>query len=393
MKQVPLPKHNTLQSILSAAAVSSWEALTQVGMGVLVLDINTQCLYWNSVLEKLTGISAAEAMTTDGYELLACFTSHVPEIAPEVLFGKNTVFPDIQKTDVRNTLHWLSANLSPLRNETGDVTGLLCLVSDVTEKKQKETGTTGLNADQAQIFQHLKDFYDNTPVGYHCLDREGYFQEINETELTWLGYTREEVIGIMHIDDILAPSFKGHYENNIPNIIRDKGARGIVLQLQRKNGTAFFVELNSTIRLDENGSLMSTRACLSDITEKKKAEEDLHSKEELFRKLIESSSDIILILDKDLKVEYASPSVERILGYKPVELIGKVPLEHIHADDKESAINALENARNKPGEVYSAKYRHQHRNGSWKHMEASGSALLTNETQEPLFIINVRDIS
>jgi PAS domain S-box-containing protein len=393
VKQVPLHKQNSPQPLHNLSDVSPWQALAHAGLGILVLDLNAQCIYWSLVLEKLTGISASEAMASSANELLACFSAELSDISPLALFGEITTFPDIQKADVFKTQHWLSASLSPLRDETGSINGLLCLVSDVTKRKENELASAQLMPLQMQEFEYQKDFYDNAPIGFHCLDPNGFFLEINETELNWLGYTREEMIGKMQIDNILAPTYKGHYKNNLPHIIRNKGAKDVVLELQRKNGTTFFVQLNSSIRSDENGNLLSTRASLSDITDKKKAEEDLRSKEELFRNLIESSSDIILILNSDLLIEYASPSLERVLGYKPDQILGVSGLEHLHPSDTAEVMTALESARNKPGEVYSAKYRHQHRDGSWKHMEASGTVLVTGIARQPLFIINVRDIS
>lgn len=49
----------------------------------------------------------------------------------------------------------------------------------------------------------IQDLYDNAPCGYHSLDPDGTFVRINNTELNWVGYTREEVVGRMKFSDIL----------------------------------------------------------------------------------------------------------------------------------------------------------------------------------------------
>jgi len=62
---------------------------------------------------------------------------------------------------------------------------------------------------------------------------------------------------------------------------------------------------------------------INNITERKKMEEALRNSEKRFRALIESSSDIIQVVDLNGILRYVSPSVQRILGYRPEELVGK----------------------------------------------------------------------
>ena len=69
------------------------------------------------------------------------------------------------------------------------------------------TGNKALQKLNQELMQHaamVQDLYNNAPCGYHSLDPEGTFVQINDTELTWLGYTREEVVGRMKFSDILA---------------------------------------------------------------------------------------------------------------------------------------------------------------------------------------------
>ncbi|HXC03871.1 MAG TPA: PAS domain-containing sensor histidine kinase [Bacteroidia bacterium] len=125
----------------------------------------------------------------------------------------------------------------------------------------------------------------------------------------------------------------------------------------------------------------------------KYSEDQVGSREELFRNLIESSSDIITLLNGDLYVSYSSPSVERILGYEPEELNNRPIYEIIHPDDLPAVVLTLSNAASTLGEVYSEKYRSRHKDGTWRYMEATGKALLSKETKGLVYIINSRDIS
>ena len=109
-----------------------------------------------------------------------------------------------------------------------------------------------------------------------------------------------------------------------------------------------------------------------DITERRRAEDALQRSEQHFRALIENASDIITVLDGDGTIRYESPSLERVLGYKPEELIGKNVLELVHPDDVPGVIDTFAQPVQgqvvfEPGEV-----RFRHKDGSYRFLAATG---------------------
>jgi PAS domain S-box-containing protein len=70
-----------------------------------------------------------------------------------------------------------------------------------------------------------------------------------------------------------------------------------------------------------------------DVSERKEAERALQEREERFRRLIENSSDQVMIVDTAGAVTYVGPSVERMLGYTPDEFLGIRPIDIVHPDD------------------------------------------------------------
>ncbi|MGH7249732.1 MAG: PAS domain S-box protein [Minisyncoccia bacterium] len=61
-----------------------------------------------------------------------------------------------------------------------------------------------LQAEQlTRVNAEISDLYENAPCGYHSLDKQGVFLKINRTELEWLGYSRDELIGLMPISKLL----------------------------------------------------------------------------------------------------------------------------------------------------------------------------------------------
>ena len=77
---------------------------------------------------------------------------------------------------------------------------------EIDERRQTEEAL-------ARLVDPVEDLYNNAPCGYHSLDPEGTFVQINDTELAWLGYARKEVLGRMKFSDIVtADSLKVHQQ-------------------------------------------------------------------------------------------------------------------------------------------------------------------------------------
>jgi PAS domain S-box-containing protein len=74
-----------------------------------------------------------------------------------------------------------------------------------------------------------------------------------------------------------------------------------------------------------------------DISEQTRIEEELAQKERYFRALFDNSFDVTFTRDAEGRITYISPSVQRVLGYTPDELIGKVAIDAlVHPDDAET---------------------------------------------------------
>lgn len=153
------------------------------------------------------------------------------------------------------------------------------------EKLRRELGErTRVEQALQQHADDLDDLYNNAPCGYHSLDQDGRFVQVNDTELSWLGYSREEMLGGMTFGDLLTAegleTFRTKY-----SLFRERGwARDIEFDLVRRDGSLMPVVLNATAQRDAAGNFVKSRTTLFDITERKRTEE-LGQSRELLRQL------------------------------------------------------------------------------------------------------------
>jgi len=128
------------------------------------------------------------------------------------------------------------------------------------------------------------------------------------------------------------------------------------------------------------------------LTERKRAEEVSRQREKYFRLLIENSTDNIAVLSEDGSTLYDSPSIERLTGYKPEEMVGRNNFGLIHADDIERVMDAFKEGLQRDEIGPPVEYRHRHKDGSWRVLESVGKRFL-DESGQVLAIINTRDIT
>jgi PAS domain S-box-containing protein len=112
----------------------------------------------------------------------------------------------------------------------------------------------------------------------------------------------------------------------------------------------------------------------------------------LFQLISENAADMIAVVDTDGQRLYNSPSYQRILGYSPEELAATPATHQIHPDDRARVLEAAEKAR-LTGTGERLEYRIRHRDGSWRVLESTASAIRgPNGESEGLVVVN-RDIT
>jgi PAS domain S-box-containing protein len=118
----------------------------------------------------------------------------------------------------------------------------------------------------------------------------------------------------------------------------------------------------------------------------------LQKSEARFRALIENSIDVTAILDADMRVQYVSPSVTRILGYSADELTGAASLDFVHPDDGSVLSQLFARELDEPGLLQTDQFRARHKDGTWRVMDAVGLNLLEDPAVLGM-VVTARDVT
>jgi PAS domain S-box-containing protein len=122
----------------------------------------------------------------------------------------------------------------------------------------------------------------------------------------------------------------------------------------------------------------------------REAYDKLQKSESFFKEITDNASDVIFITDRNGDTKYCSRSVERFLGYKPEELIGRSAFTLIHPDDLERAFNDYSEALLSKDKAIPNAFRVLHKDGSERYFEGLGENLLDNPLVSG-FVMNVYD--
>jgi diguanylate cyclase (GGDEF)-like protein/PAS domain S-box-containing protein len=190
----------------------------------------------------------------------------------------------------------------------------LAITRDISERKQ-------IQDDLARHASEIRDLYDNAPCGYHSIDRDGVFTRVNQTELNWLGYSREELIGKKNVKGLLTPKSQKTFEATYPTFLAGHNIDDMEMEFVRKDGTVFPVLLSASAILDEHGQFIASRTTLFNMTERAEAEKRLR----LAATVFEHTNDAIIVTDAEGTIVAVNTAFTRITGYTPDEVIGKNP--------------------------------------------------------------------
>ena len=270
------------------------------------------------------------------------------------------------------------------RSDDGSVTQIVGVAHDITRYKKIEQDLRASTAQLTPIIEHSTNlFYSHTAdhvLTYVSPQSEHFFDcEPDEALRRWTEFATDH------------PMNRIGFEATQRAIDTGERQPPYELELRTLKNRIIWVEVRES-PVVADGKTIAIVGSLSDITDRKNAEKQLKRSEEYYRSLIENASDIVTVLDRKGRFTFTSPSMQRLMGYPPHELLGKNMVNFIHPDDQMKIIRSFAIGMRRQGVTQRDLARFRHADGSWRTFDSIGMSI-RNQDGELAGIINSRDIS
>jgi PAS domain S-box-containing protein len=215
------------------------------------------------------------------------------------------------------------------------------IIHDITERRRTE-----------EMLRTVEFSMDQASDAIYWMNREAGFLYVNNQACHSLGYSREELLNL-HLWDIDPVFPRGQWETDWVENQRnmDIGSYQTMETLhRRKDGSTFPVDVSGKHILF--GRIEMHVVSVRDITERKRAEEELRESEKRYRSLIEVSPDTVAV-HANGRIVYVNPAAVKLFnGHDESELIGKLVIDVVHPGYKdlvrERIVGAMEHGKAQP---------------------------------------------
>ncbi len=254
-------------------------------------DQDGTVLDWNEACERLYGWPAAEAVGRTMYDLMVREenVASTRRAIAGIFDGRTFVGLEYEDRRADGSSCYVLANEYPIRDADGRVIMGVCALVDITERRQAEQA---LRASE-QRFRHL---FERVPVGLYRTAPDGRILDANPALVEILGYPDREALLAQHAGKVYAnPADRQRWQQ----MIEQGGGelRELEVQWMRYDGGLIWVQEDSRQILDESGQVLHYEGAIADISERKRAEQQLRDAQERFLIVLDGIDADIYVAD------------------------------------------------------------------------------------------------
>jgi PAS domain S-box-containing protein len=273
-------------------------------------------------------------------------------------------------------------------DDTGRRTAVISAHRDVTARRQAEAEVVRQKAFFEEIIGSLES-------GVAVFDRELRYvyaspNGIRDPEIR--AWVPGRTVAEYGARKGLSPEVVAKRQDGLRRALEERRPTEFEEEIRTPRGEQRHVLRRSLPVLDAAGEVLRIIGYSVDITERVRMAAVLRESEEHFRALIENSHDITCILDPLGVMTYQSPSLHRLLGWEPEEMIGRSTWQFIHPDDVSRVVQTMADILAEPGSSRRVEYRFQRKDGEWRMVEAIGRTLAPDTAEQGL-VANIRDVT
>ncbi len=168
------------------------------------------------------------------------------------------------------------------------------------------------------------DLYDLAPVGYVTLSEQGLILKVNLTAAVLLGMPRSQLVK-QPLSRFIVPNDANTYHRYHRQLWETKTPQACDLQLVNMDETPFWAHLQATVAQDGKTNKSVCSIVISDITDRKRLEEEIRAAKYFLEVIVGSSPVPIVVHDLQGNVVQWNPAAERLLGWSASETLNKPP--------------------------------------------------------------------
>jgi len=364
----------------------------ETGEGFLIITERSAAIrYANNAFAEICGYHPGELYTLPSLALLfvseerANLYEHLVQLTAT---GSNSRrFETVLRHKAGHRVELEVAVAPLLAEERADDRGLgrdqfILIARDITARRRAERDLRAADRRYRNLVENAGDI-----IYSHSLD--GLLTDINGAAVRLLGYTREELLG-QPLRQFLDHRALAKARTQVTDLLAtSQEASPYELELICKDGSRLTVEANARLIYDGDRPI-GVEGIARDLSARKAYERQQADRR--FRALVQHASDVILILDTQGQITYASPSIASIWGYGAEELL-VAPIDTlIHPADSVRASTFFDAMHSTPGQARSLQARLRHIDGSWRYIEALATNLLTDPDVQGI-VLNCRDVT
>ena len=260
-------------------------------------------------------------------------------------------------------LIWARVTVSPVTGGRAGDAFHVAQIEDITTRKEAEQELE----DERRL---LNAFLDTTPDQVYFKDLNSRFLRVSAVQAARLGFNSPtDAIGKTDFD-AFAPEHACQAFADEREIMRSGDP---LLNVEERetfpDGSEAWVSTTKLPLRDAGGAIIGTYGVSHDITTRRQAERALRESEERWRTLLAHAQEIVMLVGSDRRIQYASPSIKRWLGYRPEETNGAELTFQSHPDDAPALQRAFDEVG--PSAPCNLAHRVRHKDGTWHSLEST----------------------
>jgi PAS domain S-box-containing protein len=236
-------------------------------------------------LEQVRGHSVLPLLSPGYRESFANLTKNVFKGNPGVM--------EFEMTGLKGTQRWIETHAVPLRNQKGNVTSLLGVSRDITDRKIAE--------------KKYRDIFDNILTGIYQATVDGKFLTANPAMARMFGYESPEQL-IKSVEDVRSEiSVNPDDRKRMQTMLEEHGqVNGVELKIIRKNDEVMWVRANIRAVKDRDNNIQYIEGALEDITQSRRSERKLKKQFKILQKTNHELDRFVYSASHDLRAPLAS---------------------------------------------------------------------------------------